>query len=112
MNYVTTLSIVILLAVSGQAIADNASFFQSALEATRRANTLILDGATDSDTVEIEAIMGRLATLRSLLTEAQQRLVWARSPYWAGIACNWPVGQAWHGNDCEFHMGQEKEVIE
>jgi hypothetical protein len=109
MSYLTTLSIVLCLAISGQAIADNANAFQTALEATRRVNTLVLNGATDSDCQEIEAIMGKLASLRPLLTEAQQRVIWEHSPYWAGIACAWPVGQVWQGNDCEFQCGNLEE---
>ena len=109
MNYFTTLAIVVLLAFSGQAIADNHNAFTSALQATRRVNTLIVGGATDSDCQEIEAIMGKLASVRPLLTEAQQRVIWERSPYWAGIACAWAVGQQWSGNDCAFQCGTLKE---
>ena len=109
MSYFTTLSIVVLLAISGQAIADNATAFSSALVACRTIDRLVKEGATDSDTDEIKRLFVTLDRVHPSLTNEQQRVLWNRYPYFSGIACNWYVGQRWEGNDCEFQCGTLEE---
>jgi hypothetical protein len=109
MNFIFTITLTVLLAFAGSAMASNASAFQHAREAARRINSLIDQGATDTDCTEIGAAFDMLAKLRTSLTAAQQRVIWERYPYMGGIACSRAFAHAWSGNDCAFQCGSLAE---
>jgi hypothetical protein len=105
MKYALTLSIVFVLTVAGQAIADNATSFHRARLAALSIERLVRDGPTDTDCLVIEHEFDVLAKLRGELTEAQQSVLWHRYPYMSGIACSRAFAHSWVGNDCQYQCG-------
>jgi hypothetical protein len=109
--FTLTLILTALLAYTGEAIGQNSRAYESARASLARINFLVKNGPTDTDALEIERIFDCLPRLRRQLTSEQQAELWRRYPFFAGIACNWPVGHDFHGNDCVYQCGTFAECM-
>jgi hypothetical protein len=103
----TTLFCVALLA-SGTCLA-NFHHFSSADKAAKILNSLVKGGPTDTECAKIDLNFSIISRLLPALSKAQQKAVWDRYPYMAGIACYRSVGHEWYGNDCAFQCGSYSE---
>lgn len=110
-TFIITLAFTFSLAYAGDAIGQNSRAYNQARDSLARINFLVKDGPTDSVAEEIDRLMSTLPSLRRSLTPAQQSELWARYPYFSGIACNWAVGHDFHGNDCSFQCGTFAECM-
>lgn len=98
----------IALLASGTCLA-NFHHFSSADKAAFLVNSLVAGGATDEDCAKIDLNFSIISRLIPALSKAQQKAVWDRYPYTAGIACYRAVGHEWYGNDCQFVCGTLEE---
>jgi hypothetical protein len=110
---VFTLTLAIVLGVSyvGNAFGQNSRAYESARASLARINFLVKNGPTDTDAAEIERIFDCLPKLRRQLTSKQQAELWERYPFFSGIACHWPVGHDFVGNDCVYQCGTFAECM-
>jgi hypothetical protein len=108
---ILTILVVLLVSFTSHAVASNREAFQAASEATSLVNALVKDGATDSDCMQVDSLMSRLETLRPSLSSDQQKALWEKSPYFAGIACSWSFSHDWQGNDCLYQCGSLSECM-
>jgi hypothetical protein len=82
--------------------------FHHALSADKAAflvNSSVAGGATDEDCAKIDLNFSIISRLLPALSKSQQKSLWDRYPYMAGIACLREVGHNWYGNDCAFQCG-------
>jgi hypothetical protein len=110
-TFTLTLTLTLVLSYAGNVLGENRRAYSQARASLARINLLVQDGPTDSDTVEIDKLMGSLPSLRKELTSEQQSQLWEKYPWFAGIACNWVVGHDWQGNDCAFQCGTINECM-
>lgn len=109
--FTLTLAITLVISYAGSVFGENSRAYSQARASLARINFLVMDGATDTDTAEIDKLMDSLPSLRRALTPAQQTQLWESFPYFAGIACNWSVGHDFAGNDCQFQCGSFQECM-
>ena len=91
--------------------ADNARDFSAAKKVASEIDRLVKDGPTDIDGEQIDCLFSALPSLRRVLTDAQQSVLWDRYPSFAGIACyqSSGIGHDWAGNDCAYQCGSFTE---
>lgn len=71
----------------------------------RRINSLIKNGVTDTDTIEIDGLFVRIEKDLFFVTSEKQTELWESNPWFAGVACYWAISHLIAGNDCAVQCG-------